>query len=57
MATNVMTTPRFSKNQLVCFVGGVGKILGYRQYAVNKTLVQVKQLGLKNANVNLVVQE
>ena len=27
---NVMTIPRFSKNQLVCFIGGIGKILGYR---------------------------
>lgn len=28
-----------------------------QKYAVNKTLAQVKQLGLKNANVKLVVQE
>ncbi len=63
MATNVMTTPRFSKNQLVCFVGGVGKILGYRPesgtwaYAVEMEMGPEPPMGRIVAETRLLLHE
>ncbi len=47
MTANVMRIPGFSKNQMVCSIGDVGKILGYRSelgawnYTVAKRLHQI----------------
>lgn len=42
---NVIKTPRFNKNQMVCFVGGVGKIRSCRPESGTWTYVVEMELG------------
>ncbi len=63
MNNKAIATPRFSKNQLVCFIGGVGKILycqpdsGTWAYAVEMEMEPEKTLGRVGAETRLLLQE
>lgn len=63
MTTKVMTIPRFSKNQLVCFVGGVGTILGYQSdsgtwaYAVEMEMGPEPPMGRVGSETRILLHE
>ena len=63
MTRTVMTVPRFSKNQLVYFVGGVGTILGCRSdsgtwnYTVEMEMGPEPPMGRVGAETRLLLHE
>lgn len=63
MTANMTMLPRFSKNQLVRFVGGVGKILGYRleadtwNYTVEMEMGPEPHMGRVGAETKLLLYE
>lgn len=63
MTVNVMTIPRYAKNQLVCFVGGVGTILGYQTdsgtwvYAVEMEMGPEPPMGRMGAETRILLHE
>jgi hypothetical protein len=63
MTASMMTTPRFNKNQLVYFIGGVGKILGYRPdsdtwvYTVEMEMQPEPPMGRVGAETRLLLSE
>lgn len=63
MKIDLMTKPRFSKNQLVCFVGGAGTIVGYQPesdrwiYAVEMEMGPEPSMGRIGAETRLLLDE
>lgn len=63
MAVNAIATPRFNQNQLVCFIGGVGKILSYKPdsgtwaYAVEMEMGPEPSMGRVGAETRLLLLE
>lgn len=63
MTTNIIMSPKFSKHQLVSFIGGVGTILGYRPdsgkwvYAVEMEKGPEPPMGRIGAETTLLLHE
>lgn len=63
MTADLMTIPKFGKNQQVCFVGGVGTILGYRPdlktwvYAIEMEMGPEPPMGRVGAETRILLHE
>lgn len=61
--TAILTEPRFNKNQTVCFVGGVGKILSYQPeyntwtYAIEMEMGPEPSMGRIGAETRVLIHE
>lgn len=61
--TAIATEPRFSANQTVCFVGGVGKILSYQPefntwtYSIEMEMGPEPSMGRIGAETRIVLHE
>lgn len=61
--SKLMTKPRFNKNQLVCFAGGAGTIIGYKPesgrwiYAVEMEMGPEPPMGRIGAETRLLLDE